>query len=170
MRTESQHEILHRLRTAEGHLRAALEMAEAFPRLRRQRHQLFPDTLETLEQLSGKYSLGLLTNGASDLQQRKIAGAGISKYFDHVLISGETGLAKPERRAFELILFHLGSKSDHAIMIGDRLATDIQGAQAAGMRTVWVNRSRKDRDSPTIPDWEISNLSEVKSILIKLQS
>jgi putative hydrolase of the HAD superfamily len=143
----------------------AAEMAELFPGLRRQKHQVFADTRKTLEQLSRGYSLGLLTNGAADLQRRKIAGAGIGEYFDEVGISGETGFAKPDPRAFELLLSRLGSTAERSIMIGDRLSTDIQGAQAAGMRAVWVNRSRKERDSPAIPDWEISSLEEIGSIL-----
>ena len=84
--------------------------------------------------------------------------------------SGETGIAKPDRRAFEMILARLGSSAERAIMIGDRLATDIQGAQKAGMRAVWVNRSRKDRDSPVIPDWEIASLEELGPILAQLDN
>jgi putative hydrolase of the HAD superfamily len=112
--------------------------------------------------------LGLLTNGAADLQRRKIEGAGIGKYFDQVLISGETGWAKPDQRAFELMLSRLGSRTEHTLMIGDRLSTDIVGAQGAGIRAVWVNRSRKEKDSPVVPNWEISSLDEVNSILAEL--
>jgi putative hydrolase of the HAD superfamily len=146
----------------------AAEMAEAFPRLRRAKNELFPDTLPTLEHFSRDYSLGLLTNGASDLQRRKIEGAGIGRYFDQVLISGESGFAKPDRRAYELLLARLGSTADRAIMIGDRLATDIQGALGAGMRAVWVNRSGKERTGPVTPDWEIFGLEELSRILCEL--
>jgi putative hydrolase of the HAD superfamily len=143
----------------------AAEMAETFPRLRRRKHEVFSDARIVLEQFSVGYSLGLLTNGASDLQRWKIAGAGIGEYFHEVAISGETGFAKPDPRAFELLLSRLGSTAEHAMMIGDRLSTDIQGAQGVGMRAVWVNRSRKERDSPIIPDWEISSLEGIGSIL-----
>jgi putative hydrolase of the HAD superfamily len=146
----------------------AAEMAEAFPRLRREKHEVFPDTLRTLEHFSPNYSLGLLTNGASDLQRRKIEGAGIGRYFDQVLISGESGFAKPDRRAYELLLSRLGSAARDAIMIGDRLATDVQGAHGVGMRAAWVNRSRKIPDSQVIPDWEISSLGELSRILSEL--
>jgi putative hydrolase of the HAD superfamily len=146
----------------------AAEIAEAFPRLRREKHEVFPDTLPTLQHCSSGYSLGLLTNGASDLQRRKIDGAGIGKYFDQVLISGESGFAKPDRRAYELLLLRLGSTAEGSIMIGDRLSTDIQGAQGVGIRSVWVNRSRKSPDSPVIPDWEISSVEELSCILSEL--
>lgn len=146
----------------------AAEMAEAFPRLRRAKHRIFPDTLEVLDKLSPVYSLGLLTNGASDIQRRKIAGAGIGRYFAQIMIAGETGLAKPDRRAFELLLSRLEAPAGRAVMIGDRLATDIRGAQEAGMRAVWVNRERLNRDSPVVPDWEISSLKELHPILAAL--
>jgi putative hydrolase of the HAD superfamily len=147
----------------------AAEMAEAFPRLRRAKNQLFPDTLLTLEHFSQDYSLGLLTNGASDLQRGKIQAAGIGRYFNRVLISGESGFAKPDRRAYEMILALLGVTADRAIMIGDRLATDIQGAQGVGMRAVWVNRSGREQTGPVAPDWEIPGLEELIRILSEMR-
>jgi putative hydrolase of the HAD superfamily len=50
-------------------------------------------------------------------------------------------------------------------MVGDRLSTDIQGAQGVGMRAVWVNRDGKPPDSAIIPEWEITSLEELSLIL-----
>jgi putative hydrolase of the HAD superfamily len=147
-------------------LKLAEELAETFPILRRKKHVLYPDAITVLEQLVRKYSLGLLTNGAPDLQRTKIEGAGLGRYFDEVLISGETGFGKPDPRVFEMLVGRLGSSVHETLMIGDRLATDVQGAQRAGIRAVWINRAGGDPDGGIVPDWEISNLHELLPILL----
>jgi putative hydrolase of the HAD superfamily len=143
----------------------ALELAETFPARRRQKHQVYADTVPVLERLSRGYSLGLMTNGTPDLQMRKLEGAGIAAYFPHVLISGDIGFGKPDRRLFEIQLARMGVQAAMALMVGNSLDTDIQGAQSAGMRAVWVNRSSRPRDGCIIPDWEISSLHGLDPIL-----
>ncbi len=142
----------------------ASELAETFPRLRRCKHAVYPDTIKALERFSRSYSLGLLTNGTPDLQRRKMEGAGVVGYFDQILISGDVGIGKPDRRIFEMILDRLKASAKTSLMIGNSLTSDIQGAQSAGMQTVWINRSSKFRDDNVVPDWEISSLDELDSI------
>jgi putative hydrolase of the HAD superfamily len=148
----------------------AAELAETFPRLRRGKHFAYPDTVQTLKRLSGTYSLGLLSNGALDLQRTKLAGSGLSRYFDQVLFSGEVGFGKPDPRVFSMILSRLGSTAEKALMIGDRLATDVQGAQGAGLRAVWLNRSGQAGDGRIVPDWEIASLDALIPILAGIPS
>lgn len=140
------------------------EMAEAFPRLRRRLHVVYPDTLPALGGLGG-YALGLLTNGASDLQRRKIAGAGIGGYFREILISGDVGFGKPDPRIYGLMLERLGAAPHAALMIGNNLVTDIAAAQRVGMRAVWVNRAGAAREGGIVPDWEIADLTELGAVL-----
>jgi putative hydrolase of the HAD superfamily len=162
-RTESWRLALRTLGVDDAEL--AAELAEAFPRLRRTMHVVYPDTVRTLERLSKSHSLGLLTNGAPDLQRRKIEGAGLAGYFDQALISGEVGIAKPDRRVFDMLLDWLASTVERTLVIGNSLSTDVQGAQQAGMRAIWVNRSGMARDSQITPDWEISTLDDLPAIL-----
>jgi putative hydrolase of the HAD superfamily len=143
----------------------AAEMAETFPQLRRHKHAVYPDTIATLRRFSQSYALGLLTNGTPDLQRRKIEGAGVAAYFDQILISGDLGFGKPDKRIFQTILAQLKAGSKTSLMIGNSLTSDIQGAQNIGMQTVWLNRSGKPRDDSIIPDWQISSLDELDAIL-----
>ena len=92
-------------------------------------------------------------------------GAGVARYFDQILVSGDVGFGKPDRRIFEIILARLNARPDTSLMIGNSLTKDVQGAQSTGMRAVWINRSGKSRDGSVIPDWEISGLDELQSIL-----
>ncbi|MBN2337244.1 MAG: HAD family hydrolase [Acidobacteria bacterium] len=140
------------------------EMAEAFPRLRRRIHVVYPDTLPALGELEN-YALGLLTNGASDLQRRKIEGAGIGGYFREILISGDIGFGKPDPRIYSLMLRRLGAAPRTTLMIGNNLVTDVAAAQRAGMRAVWVNRTGAARAGDVVPDWEIADLSGLGPVL-----
>jgi putative hydrolase of the HAD superfamily len=144
----------------------AAKMAEAFPRLRRKKNVVHGDAVRALEQFSRSHKLGLLTNGAPDLQRRKINGAGIAKYFSHILISGEVGIGKPDPRLFTMILDRMKTSGATALMIGNSLASDIQGAQDAGMQAVWINRSGPVPQAGITPDWEISTLDELNTILL----
>ena len=59
------------------------------------------------------------------------------------LIEAASGIAptiigKPERSMFEAVLRQLGTQPAETLMIGDRIGTDIQGAQAVGMKTALV--------------------------------
>jgi len=143
----------------------AAELAETFPRLRRCKHAVYPDAINALERFSQNYSLGLLTNGVPDLQRRKMEGAGVTGYFDQILISGDVGIGKPDGRLFEMILIRLKASAKTSLMIGNSLTSDVQGAQSIGMQTVWINRSGKSRDDSIVPDWEISSLDELDAVL-----
>ncbi|MBN1567447.1 MAG: HAD family hydrolase [Acidobacteria bacterium] len=143
----------------------AAEMAEAFPRLRRKKHAVYPDTIRTLERLRGNYILALLTNGASDLQRRKIEGSGINGYFSQILISGDIGIGKPDPGIFRMLLARMRANAEATVTIGNSISSDIQGAHAAGLRAVWLNRSGASRDDSIVPDWEISTLDELFPIL-----
>jgi putative hydrolase of the HAD superfamily len=143
----------------------SLILGETFPQNRRKRHIVYNDVLPVLEDLKKTYFLGLLTNGATDLQNEKIDGAGIRNYFHQIICSGELGYAKPNSLLFKEILIRFNVTAKQAIMIGDSLRKDILGAQSLGMKTVWVNRDGTGRDNSIVPDFEISNLIELKKVL-----
>ena len=144
---------------------AARSLAQEFSSLRRQQQRLFPKTREVLEQLSSQFKLGLLTNGAPDLQREKIVASGCEDLFSTIVISGEHGIGKPEPAIFERLLQELGVSSSEAIMVGNSLERDIAGARAAGVVSVWM-RLPGEEDSPMIlPDFTISHLGELLEII-----
>jgi len=137
----------------------AHELAETYPVHRRRRHVVYDDVRPALERLRRTYRLALLTNGASDLQREKIAGAGIAAYFEEILVAGDVGIAKPHPRIFEILLARLGVKPGEAVMLGDSQSKDIQGAQAVGMKAVWVNRAGTPRREGIVADLEVTTLA-----------
>jgi putative hydrolase of the HAD superfamily len=118
----------------------AEELGEHFARERRARHEVFADAAEVLGQVQESYSLALVTNGAACLQREKLAASGLSEFFEVVVVSADVGAAKPDALIFEHVLSRLGATADGAVMIGDSIPKDIDGALAAGLGAVWVNR------------------------------
>jgi putative hydrolase of the HAD superfamily len=143
----------------------AEELAERFGVERRARHEVFADVTASLSLLSGSHQLGLITNGAACLQREKLAASGLGDYFEVVVVAAEVGVAKPDASVFEHALAQLGCDHADAVMVGDSIAKDVDGALAAGLRAVWINRN----GSPTPPDRadlvEISTLSDLPNAL-----
>ena len=110
--------------------------------------------------------LALITNGASDTQREKLRVLDIEHSFDAVVISGEVGIAKPDPSVFDQALKQLAVERETVCHVGDSLATDVTGAQAARLTAVWLNRSGllRREDDPE-PDVEIRSLSNLMASL-----
>ncbi len=142
----------------------AERLSETFKTARRQRHVIFPEVPALLEDLGQRFRLGLVTNGASDLQREKVAGAGLERYFQTIVVSGEVGVGKPDRRVFTRALDALNSSPDDAVMIGDSLRCDIGGAQAMGMSCIWIRSTSLDQPDPP-PTATIVSVAELANLL-----
>jgi putative hydrolase of the HAD superfamily len=143
----------------------AEELGERYDTECRARHDRFADVPACLEELRDSYTLGLITNGASCLQREKLATAGLSDYFDVVVVSAEFGVGKPDPSIFDHALSLLGSDREHAVMIGDSIARDVDGAIAAGLQGLWVNRSGQPRPADRPDLVEVTTLSELSVAL-----
>ena len=139
---------------------------ESFARHVREGHRLYQDASELLQAVDGRLPLALVTNGATDSQREKLDVTGIEASFEAVLISGELGFAKPDARIFQLALEKLQTKPEHAWHIGDNLATDIAGARAARVTSVWLNRRGVEpKPHEPVPDIEVRSLAELAAML-----
>ncbi len=144
----------------------AREMAELFLADRKNRHVVFPESRALLEHLRSRVKLGMITNGASDIQREKILGSELGGFFDAILVSGEEGFGKPKPEIFRLAIDRLGVDEAGAVMIGDSLARDVAGAAAVGIKSIWVNRlGRKASDRFPAPDAEMRDLSGLAELL-----
>jgi putative hydrolase of the HAD superfamily len=123
--------------------------AEAFPdpqlvalwqRIRVEAQTVYPLARATLERLRRDVRLGLVTNGTSDLQRRKLALAGLDPYFGVVVASCDIGTGKPDPAIFHAALAALGVTAAEAVMVGDDRDRDIQGAANAGLPSVLIER------------------------------
>lgn len=101
------------------------------------RHQvtLFEDVRPALANLQECVLLGSVTNGVTDLELIGLAG-----YFHSSIAAHSFGGAKPDPAIFHAACDALGVAPEEAVYIGDDPVADIEGAQKAGLRALWLNR------------------------------
>ncbi|MEU3242048.1 HAD family hydrolase [Streptomyces sp. NPDC006875] len=126
-----------------------------------------PETTEGLATLrSAGWVIGIATNGARDIQRAKLAATSLAPLFDGICISGEVGVRKPKRRFFEAAAAECGvTLNAVGWMIGDNPETDMDGAKAAGLRTLWVANGRRWVDGLREPDVLVPGIVEAIEVL-----
>jgi putative hydrolase of the HAD superfamily len=118
---------------------------------------------ETLDYLHAKYPMVIVTNGFDEIQSTKLLSGGIEHYFKSIVTSARAGHKKPAKEIFEFALREHGASSEHAIMIGDNLLTDIAGAKNANIDTVFFNPNKIAHDTQV--SYEIQSLRELMNFL-----
>jgi putative hydrolase of the HAD superfamily len=125
--------------------------------------RLFVDTLQTLERLRQKgVRLGVVTNRpwTSSVFLPDLSAVGLADYFDVVVSSADVGLRKPHPFIFETALRALDGQPETALMVGDSLANDVGGAEACGMRGIWLRNS--DEEGAAAPSHvSVQSISEI---------
>lgn len=105
------------------------------------RMYLDPQAVELLTKLKERYHLTLITNyDHPPYIDMVLDRHALRSFFPEVIISGRVGYSKPDPRIFELALKTSGLRPHEVIFVGDNLKDDIAGAQAAGIRPVFILR------------------------------
>lgn len=129
---------------------------------------LYEYSIDLIETLHKYYKLFIVTNGLTDVQNKRIRKSNISKYFNDIIISEEVKVAKPDAKIFELALNNVDyTNKSNLLMVGDSLTSDIQGGINFGIDTCWFNPNRIVNKTRIKPTYEISNLAELKDLLVK---
>jgi len=145
----------------------AERLGEFFRQRRRTLQDRLPGAEEVLHRLrAGGVRIGLLTNGAPDLQREKIEHSGLGMYFDAAVVSGEIGTGKPEPAIFNHLLDKLQAQPSETLMVGNSLARDIVGGKRAGLRTCWLALEGEEEPVGLVePDFTIRSLGELPAIV-----
>ncbi|MFR5875994.1 MAG: HAD family hydrolase [Eubacterium sp.] len=115
---------------------------------------IFENSEPLLKELKSRgYIVGVITNGPSMLQNHKMDTSGLRDYCDIVVVSGDVGVHKPNPELFRYTADKLGLMTGECVYVGDHPVNDIQGALAAGMKAIRMNRGWfKDEDlRPNVP-------------------
>ena len=124
--------------------------------------------VELLENLKDKYDLYIVSNGTASVQDRRIAGAHLERYFKKIFISQRVGINKPDIRFFERCFAEIPNLNKYeTIILGDNLIYDIQGGINECIKK-WLNNPH----NLTTPDnmkinYVIGNLEELYDVLKK---
>lgn len=127
-----------------------------------------PEMLVRLDRLRDKgWAVGVLTNGPTDIQRAKLAATGILGRVDGICISEEAGVRKPDPEVFRVAAARCGHDlSFETWMVGDNPATDIAGAAAAGLRSVWISGGEEWTDLRFAPDHIAANAIAAADLLL----
>ena len=133
--------------------------------LERNRVDLYDDVMPMLTDIKElKLMIGALSNGNADVKQ-----VGLGAWFDFSLNAISGGGPKPGEAMFRKAAGLAQCQTGQIVHVGDDLRSDVAGAAAAGMITVWLNRE-VDGSGSNPADFEISSLQELPAILRELLS
>lgn len=104
---------------------------------------------DLLDRLSRKYLIGVITNGFTEVQYRKLRSSGLDRYIQRMVISDEIGIQKPDTRIFRYAEAATGATPESSVMIGDNPDNDIQGALDAGWHAIYFDCKSKPFSSPS---------------------
>ena len=124
---------------------------------------LFSDVC--LDMLSN-YLLGIISDGDSGQQRKKLKNKNIIDYFDTVVISGDLGISKPDNRIFKKCLNDLGINSYESLYIGDNYKKDFIGAINSGLYAALIER-KADKKIEYLDKGFIINSLEIIPEIIK---
>ena len=137
--------------------------------------ELRPYAKKLLTRIKEHCKLGLVSNFTyAPVVYASLRKLGINQFFNAAVVSDENGWRKPHTQIFQDTLGKLQVKAEEAVFIGDSPLEDIKGAQATGLKTVFVSSqffSVKDLDeSGQKPDFVASGLDEIYRNFLKIIS
>jgi putative hydrolase of the HAD superfamily len=129
--------------------------------------ELYPDTIETLTQLTQDgYPLGLISNSKSDWAVRAIVERrDMESFFKAIVTSAALKIRKPRHEIFTSALNALKVKPQDSVFVGDSIRTDVAGAKGMGMHSIHVLRKPTESACLTSPDATVTSLSEARKVI-----
>lgn len=143
-----------------------IEFANCYAKNLANSSHLYDESLSLVENLHKDYTLIIVTNGLTEIQNKRIRKSVIAKYFQDIIISEEVKVSKPDPKIFEYAFKNLENLDKSKIlMVGDSLTSDIQGGINFGIDTCWFNPHKIGNETNFKPTYEISNIIELKNLV-----
>jgi putative hydrolase of the HAD superfamily len=116
------------------------------------RFSAYPDAVPALSALRDRgLRLVAVSNWDCSLP-RVLDGCGLGKLLDGTITSAEVGARKPDPAIFERALELAGCGPEEALHVGDTAEEDVVGAQAAGIRSLLIDRDGGDGDIASLEE------------------
>ena len=126
------------------------------------RLECYDGVSEVLSELQKDYKMGAITDGQSLWAKAELFSVGLEKFFDPVLVSGDYGYRKPDKRLFEQALKMMELTADEVLFIGNDMYRDVYGGHNAGMKTVFFKSNQGSQQyNGAEPDYIIYNFREL---------
>jgi putative hydrolase of the HAD superfamily len=125
-----------------------------------------PQLATTLDALAAAgLELGVVSNGRTSAQQRKLEVLGVLQRLDVVLISEAFGIEKPDARIFLAAAEQLGVAPEQCMFVGDNPLKDVQAAAALGMLAVWFRATSPWPAEVAAPAASVGSFPELFALL-----
>lgn len=150
---------------------ALARLADAFYAPIRESTQPYRESQETLAGLRALgVKLAIITNSPWDTPGRLLRGDlerwGLEGFFHAFVCSGDLPWRKPNPAFMLAAAQELSALPDNCLVVGDTVRTDIAGAQAAGMRSLWVRREAQAEVAPLpAPDCVLDDLTDLPRVV-----
>jgi putative hydrolase of the HAD superfamily len=141
---------------------AASDEFEALHRERGLWEQVHPGAPEALDALRNAGLRLALASNSEPLLRAKMAELDLADRFDHLAISGEVGVEKPDPSFFLGALDAIGVAPDRAVHVGDLYEVDVVGARRAGLEAILVDVADLSTDRDVV---RVRGFSEVPRAL-----
>ena len=112
------------------------------------------------------HKLYILTNAVASVQRSRLRGSVFADLITAAFISEDAGASKPDRAYYEYVCDRVPElTAENALVIGDSLATDIRGANNAGLPCCWFNPKRQTPPQGLRIDYTVTDLRQLLDIV-----
>lgn len=130
--------------------------------------RLVDGAMELLEWIKSiGLATGVLSNGFTEVQHRKIRNSGLAPLIDYTVLSDDIGINKPDVRLYRYAETVASTTAARCIMVGDNPDTDIKGAIDAGWHAIYFDRGNGASCLPGVP--VAKNLVDVRAFIAEIQ-
>lgn len=117
---------------------------------------------EVLTMMKKRYRLGAVSDGQSLWAEPELKAAGLARFFEFLIVSGDHGFRKPDRRMFDLALEKMHLEPSEAVYVGNDMYRDVAGAKNAGMKSIFFRSNQGEQGfAGAEPDYIIYNFNEL---------
>ena len=123
---------------------------------------LLPNAIPVLDYLFQKYTLHIITNGFTDVQNTKISNSNLNKYFSCIIDSETVGVKKPHSKIFNYAYnISKAAYKNECLMIGDNYQADVMGALNNGFKAIHLNSNNESYHENSIIITDLISLKEI---------
>ncbi len=128
---------------------------------------LLPGALALVRDLSEQYELYIVTNGNAATQKTRLERSGLMDYVNSYFVSEDAGAAKPDVRYFDYVFSRIpGFAKEEALLIGDSLTSDMQGAKNAGIDSLWYCPQGGEAPEGLAITYRAGSFEEIRELLL----
>ena len=123
---------------------------------------LLKDAITVLDYLFKKYTLHIITNGFTEVQNTKIINSNLKKYFTCIIDSETVGVKKPHSKIFQYAYdVCKATNKNQCLMIGDNYEADVMGAINNGFKAIHLNSNNENLHKDSIIINDLISLKEI---------